>query len=232
MGLDSIELLVEVETEFKISIPDIEAEEIITVGDFYQAILKKMPSKKRGVSTKCKPQKIFYELRNILSSRLDISKEEFSPKTHLREIFSSETIRDRWKNIEFDLGLKLPKLLKPKVIQKWIQFTSIVLIIAVILTMIINDMNSLWLISLPLLFLGCYFLAEKIFEKHSIIPQADSIRELIYGIISLNYEKLEFDDSNEEEIYWKLQGIISNTTGVQISDIIYEARIGDDLGID
>lgn len=42
MGLDSVELIMRIEEEFSIEISDIEAGEILTVGDFYKLILKKI----------------------------------------------------------------------------------------------------------------------------------------------------------------------------------------------
>jgi acyl carrier protein len=40
MGLDSVELIVRVEKTFQISIPDKEAEKIVTVGDLYNIVWK------------------------------------------------------------------------------------------------------------------------------------------------------------------------------------------------
>lgn len=48
MGLDTVELLMTVEKHFGISIPDQEAENIITVGDFHEAVwqhLQRDPAK-------------------------------------------------------------------------------------------------------------------------------------------------------------------------------------------
>jgi hypothetical protein len=234
MGLDSVELLVEVEKKFNITIPDIEAEAIVTVGDFYETILKKIPLEKRRnrINTKCKTQKVFYDLRNILSAQFDAPKDKYSPRIRLKEIFSTDTIRKNWFRTEADLGLKLPRLLKPKRIQKLIHLVCILLLIVWILNMLINDMNALWLAPLIILLPAYYFLAEKIFDRYSTIPQFDSIRELVYGIVSLNYDKLLLDDANEKEIYWKLKGIISETMSIPLSEINYGARISQDLGIE
>ena len=42
MGLDSVELLVYVEDQFGIEISDLEAEKIITVGEFAEAVFSKI----------------------------------------------------------------------------------------------------------------------------------------------------------------------------------------------
>ena len=55
MGLDSIELIVEVENKFQIEILDIEAENILTVGDFYECIVRKLAFSSNEINhTRCK----------------------------------------------------------------------------------------------------------------------------------------------------------------------------------
>jgi acyl carrier protein len=50
MGLDTVELLMEIERAFGIAIPDQQAEQIITVGDYYEVVwehLQRDPEKNR-----------------------------------------------------------------------------------------------------------------------------------------------------------------------------------------
>ena len=76
MGLDSVELIIEVEEKFQIQIPDIEAENINTVGDLHQCILTKV---ERNELNRCSTQKIFYQLRRELSENHDIPFEKIKP---------------------------------------------------------------------------------------------------------------------------------------------------------
>jgi len=50
MGLDSVELLVEVENTFIIKIPDTEASHITTVGDFYDAVWRQLQNMQPYIS--------------------------------------------------------------------------------------------------------------------------------------------------------------------------------------
>ena len=63
MGLDSLEILMKVEDTFGIKIPDREAEQILTVGDFHNAVWRHLSGKH---SDKCKSQNLFYKLRICL----------------------------------------------------------------------------------------------------------------------------------------------------------------------
>ena len=60
MGLDSVEILMKVEDTFGIKIPDQEAEQILTVGDFHNAVWRHLSGKQ---TDKYKSQNLFYKLR-------------------------------------------------------------------------------------------------------------------------------------------------------------------------
>ena len=74
MGLDSVELLIEIENHFKIEIPNLEAEKIQTVGDIYEAIQRKRLMD--GVSD----EDVYLTLKEIISSFTDIPIDEI--KSH------------------------------------------------------------------------------------------------------------------------------------------------------
>ena len=51
MGLDTVDLLMKVENHFSISIPDSEAEEIVTVQHYYDAVAKHLNATPEQMST-------------------------------------------------------------------------------------------------------------------------------------------------------------------------------------
>lgn len=63
MGLDTVELLVDIEKIFNIEIPDLEAETINTVQDFVDSVFDKLDVKS---SKHCLSQKLFYKIRKSL----------------------------------------------------------------------------------------------------------------------------------------------------------------------
>jgi len=64
MGLDSVELVMEVENEFDIQIPDPECKKIYTVQDFVNSVYNKI---KIHPTDKCLTQIIFYRIRKSLT---------------------------------------------------------------------------------------------------------------------------------------------------------------------
>jgi hypothetical protein len=84
MGLDSVEIVLEVEKAFGISIPDKEAEKILTVGDFHEAVWKHLDG---NISDKCKSQLLFYNLRQSFTNTFNFPKKNLKTDSLLNDIF-------------------------------------------------------------------------------------------------------------------------------------------------
>lgn len=109
MGLDSVTLVVDVENHFDISIPNREAETIYTVQDFADCVFNKVIV---NPNQKCKSQVLFYRFRIYFMDKLNVDRREFIPDRKLKDIFQTNALRNTWKEMEKDLGLKLPTLSK------------------------------------------------------------------------------------------------------------------------
>ena len=81
MGLDTVELVMEIEEAFDISIPDDRASTMLTVGDVYEFILEKTADSTLKSST-CLTAAAFYDLRRHLRS-LGLTHLPIRPKTEL-----------------------------------------------------------------------------------------------------------------------------------------------------
>ena len=70
--MDSLELLIEIETYFQIEITNIEAEIIETVGDFQQCVLEKLATKKSSNANMpyYKAPEIFEIIKKIIHQKL------------------------------------------------------------------------------------------------------------------------------------------------------------------
>jgi len=77
MGLDSVELLVEIENEFQIEISNIEAENIITIGDFHKTISRKINL------TNTTEEAIFQKLRAVVSDKAGFDIDEIHYHTRI-----------------------------------------------------------------------------------------------------------------------------------------------------
>ena len=115
MGLDTVELLVEVEKTFGINILNEEAEQIRTVGDFYEVVWRHIGTKQ---SDQCKSQYLFYKLRIALHKRFAVPLHQIKPAAVPDTFFPKEHRRHKYKNFSSDIGYELPSLKLPT---PWLQ---------------------------------------------------------------------------------------------------------------
>ena len=76
MGLDSVEILVNVENAFGITISNYEAEKISTVGDIHNVVWRSVQGRQ---SMRCRSQQLFYRLRYSLINRYKVPSEVIEP---------------------------------------------------------------------------------------------------------------------------------------------------------
>ena len=125
MGLDSIELLVEVEKAFGITIPSQEAVNIITVGNFQDKVWHYVSHRKKG--NRCKSQNLFYKLRGSLQAYGNPIK-SLKPDSPLNDIIPKENRRSYWRKLALENNLEFSKLVLPK-----FYFTLLLYIVLIII---------------------------------------------------------------------------------------------------
>jgi acyl carrier protein len=96
MGMDTIELVMELEDEFELSIPDREAEKLVTVGQTYEYILRRLSE--RHVE-RCFSATAFYRLRRELMSECGIARREIRPDRRIGDLLIDPADRKKWKKI-------------------------------------------------------------------------------------------------------------------------------------
>ena len=109
MGLETVELVMDVEESFGISIPDEKAQDIVTVGDLFEFVKSRAKLAPAGT---CLTAATFYDVKRALRDR-GIS-QRFGPSTHLADILPSADRRSFWNSLGSGMQLKLPELERSK----------------------------------------------------------------------------------------------------------------------
>src|SRR3954471_7005635 len=112
MGLDSVEILVNVENAFGITISNYEAEKIATVGDIHYLVWRTLQGRQ---SIRCKTQQLFYKLRYTLAVKFNVPKETIELDASLNEIFPITNRRSLYRKLEKEMEVQLPPLVLPPV---------------------------------------------------------------------------------------------------------------------
>ena len=106
MGLDSVELVMAIEEEFKISIPDAAAEKMTTVGamvDYVHALYT------RSERLRCRTAAVFFEMRRQLTNLLQVPPRSLRPSTALSTIVEPPVRRTTWRSLSRS-GFAMPTL--------------------------------------------------------------------------------------------------------------------------
>jgi hypothetical protein len=108
MYFDIVELVMDIEERFGVTISDERAARICTVGDLYAFLLGQT---RQGAPTPCLTSQAFYRLRRTLTGELGVDRAGVRPATRLRDLFPPESRAAAWPRLAAALGL--PSLPEP-----------------------------------------------------------------------------------------------------------------------
>ena len=119
MGLDIVELVMEVEDTFEIEVDDDDYAEIRTVGDFHQYILRQLQAQHElQLAHPTRPSvPPFLAIRKSLSSLLPVQRNQLRPRTELDRIIPRDRRRTIWDRFQSLTNIKLPPLILPKALR-------------------------------------------------------------------------------------------------------------------
>ncbi|HEY9677825.1 MAG TPA: acyl carrier protein [Drouetiella sp.] len=105
MGLDSVELIMAVEEEFGVDIPNETAAEMTTVGSIYDWLKDKLKDSNPAV---CLSQTIFYQLRTALQKNYGLSRNRLLPDTRLSDLLPATAVEEGWPFLQRFMSLRTP----------------------------------------------------------------------------------------------------------------------------
>ena len=233
MGLDSIEILMKVEKTFDISIPDLEAEKIITIADFHNSVWRHLEGK---YSDKCKSQGLFYKLRQAIIDTFKFPRHDYKPGTSLNNIFPKQNRRQVYFNFAGANNLKLPDLVLTKPWSTLLASLGIITILGglgVSLIRVFFFDYTKWTLLIPVAGIALtYFISEILNPIRTVIEPA-FVREFTEQVLTINYARLtEENGANRREVESVINHIIADMGGFELDEITPEKKIHDDLGID
>jgi acyl carrier protein len=233
MGLDSVEILVNVENAFGITISNYEAEKIVTVGDIHSVVWRNVQGRQ---SMRCKSQQLFYKLRYVLINKLKVPREVIEPDASLNKIFPKINRRPKYRKLQKEFRLKLPDLELPVVWTRVLIVTGVILIpgtLAFALVLIYGYGYTKWLYLLPGLgFISTVFISN-VLDAVRTIFRPDKIKDFTHMVLSLNYGTLMQEKGiNRVEMEIVINNIIAETIGLELQEISPEKSLTNDLGID
>lgn len=232
MGLDVVELIMDIEDEFNIEISDEEAWQAITVEKMYQCILTKVQVSN---SSLCSSQKAFYLLRKALIENFNIERKTITPKTKTDLLFPKIQRGELWEKVSVNVPYKFPELTYPT--------NAIILILSISLmggglcsytlaiclkSTFISFIAALTWIVFAVVF--SIILLKNLKALKLEFPHAcHTIGQMAKNVLYHNSDY--FGLLNEKEIWDKLTFIISEQLGIDQKDIKPESNFVKDFNI-
>ena len=209
--LDISELLVIVEKSFDIKFGITELEYVETFGELCDHIANKI---QLDNSDDCTTQQAFYKLRDVISSKFEITEKTISPDFLLINFLPRKNRRAKTKELERYLGFKLNILRPPH----WVTTILFILVIVSILGLYFMP---------PIGILGLVFSIGGLRVAYNIgnVLKVQTVGQVAEKMTSENYLKSRRNSRsfNRREIEKVLTDLFSNNLGLEKSKLKREA---------
>jgi hypothetical protein len=231
MGLDLVELVMEIEEAFGMSIPDRDAAGLETVGQVYDYILE---HRFQGKQEACMSNITFYKIRRALTSVLHIPRNDVRVATALENLIPDRRRRS-WFDLEKSIHLRLPKLKRPF----WVILIATLVtfglgIAAFFLLFMKLGANAVCVAFITTLAAG--FVLIYTTEPLAVLFSSDcaTVGQFTKATLALNYGAIsdEYQRYRASEVWDSLCSIISEQLGVPRNILKRETHFVKDLHAD
>ena len=239
MGMDLVELVMDFEDEFNLSIPDEDYEHLRTVGDMYEYVIRKKgdaieePSRPRV----CLTMVTFSRLRPALQAVTDVPRRSIRTMTSMKQLTPHLRRRSDWENIKEMSGLQLPDLQRPT----WLKHTLTASVFGAV-TLVVYCLSGIMPLAFALAF-GLIILAPLLAKAlvnasqpfATLIPaNCATVGGLSRCVEKLNHGVLQerYHGWNSGDVWRTLRGLVSEQLGVPLEEVTYGARFVEDLNAD
>jgi uncharacterized membrane protein len=231
VGLDAVELVMEIEEEFGIAISDDEAIHTLTLGQLHDYLLERCAGRRR---TDCPVRSAFYRLRRALVAVLGVGPRPLRPSTPLLPLLGNWRLHRTWRQLERELSLKLPPLENRAGVGVVAGMAVVSVVGFVAATARTGDvfvgLGVALLCLLPGTLLGYIFGLC----WHTVSQSYRTLGELARGLVAYNYERFrpaKEPSTTNDPIWERLCNVVVRQLGVEKVVLNRGTRFVEDLGI-
>jgi acyl carrier protein len=220
MGLDIVELLLNVEETFDLHIPNEDAQRLDTPRKLIDYLEARLLPQESGP---CLSQRAFYRLRRGIEQVQNIPARSVTPSTTLESLFPVPERRQAWKALQEKLELPLPKLHRSTkvVVEGWV-----LAIAAGVLVYFLAERWAFWAFAATL---SLYLTAT---EEQKVYFEMKTLGQLAQRLVARSSrELLESSERwSRSQIRAVVVSLVKETTGVK--DLDLDDHFVRDLGMD
>ena len=227
MGLDAVELVMDVEDHFGIVIDDDEAGRLRTVEDLVALIRSRVDATSSAVCP-CLPA--FLSLRRLIREVVGDGGMRVRPSQFIVDRLSRANRRELWQRLPEILGTFPPPLRYPRAIRATFALVSMLLIVAATgIASVDWRMLPLTLFAAGALILLLYLVTSSL----RTAPRGNTARlgDLARLVVGRTTITADLDLPDTTAILDELRPVVANVLGVEAEKIVPEARFVEDLGL-
>jgi len=228
MGLDSVEIVMSVEEEFGVTIPDVDASRMLRVGELIKYVVQHA---RQAPSLPCPTAHAFYHLRRTLLESIPISRSEVRLTSSIAALLPIDQRQRIWGALAQE-GFSLPLLQRPE------HIVAATTALVIVLTAILSGLTSVFIggtwavVAIALLLAG--WLAGAELTRHlavDIPPSCATIRDLVLSYAKPVQSNGQDVAMSEREIALKVRSIVAQQMGYAIDEVTEKKRFYQDLDI-
>ena len=230
MGLEPVELVLEVEDQFGVSIHDAEAERALTVGDLHALVCRLTGATADG--DLCRTRAAFHEVRRTLVA-LGVPRREVRPCVRTEDLLPGREARVAWEELRCRTGVALPPMRiggAPGRIVSVLAIGGVVMLLFGLPVVSIAAEGWLWLLWLGG-WVGCFVMAwivARLARPYASGPPStcETIGDLC-RVLAVRDRRLPGPAS---AVFEPLRRIVAEVAGVPAERIGMNTRFVEDLG--
>lgn len=246
MGLDVVELMMEVEDEFGIKFRDEDCEQLVTVGDLQRQVVQKQgggdDQPVRANRSGCQSLRTFLWLRATLRETLPVADLRIRPTDSLAQILPQPERQFLWESWRQRAQLPLPNLTQPPVWDSELLtaagFSAVVALANLMVLMSLLRPAGLIFHTVVVVFLttsaltGVLLWLWKSGWPHLLPPGIDTLGDMTRSIEPRHWEMLQSSVSSAHAaaVLMRLRQIIHEQLSIPLDQIHPHSRFVDDLG--
>ncbi len=228
MGLDGVEIVMDVEDHFGITFQDAEAEQIRTVADIVSIIASRIQNAR---DARCPTLASFMRIRTCVRKLTGNNELKIRTQTRVVDVLNSAQRKIFWKSLGDILGSPAPPLRRPPRLRTILLYSVLLAFILAVVIAIYADLATLpFNIAIAITFTLFLHRATAPYRTHppDAISTFGSISSKVSGL-TVATKRLEL--RTDAEILAELKPIISDVVNVPTHQIQPCSRFVEDLGV-
>lgn len=192
MGLEMVEIMLEVEDVFQIQLSESRLLDCRTVGDMHDLIVEELSKKGMLTGSTRGSLGLFLRFRRELSDICGIPRRTIRPTTLTDTVIHCHNRRAVWTRLSNRLGLELPKLEHSEPLRGVaLVFSFTGSLIVILLTLdYLNALVALFVLLIGWLILYQLFLHGTPLLKSAVPCHCTTLRSLVWAVRRLNHQRL------------------------------------------